>query len=123
MLFIAPGGYQVLGVADSDNPLPEAIRSAFGGDTWVADFVNYSQAWQGALIASFFSIVFTAPLINIAVFSATVSYDTFMMVSYRAQDQVSPSSEQPTALPAGGHDRRAPSFLALTAVIAGVLRR
>jgi ethanolamine permease len=41
MLFIAPGGAGSSAIADSDNPLPEAIRSAFGGDTWVADFVNY----------------------------------------------------------------------------------
>ena len=56
MLFIAPGGAGSSAIADSDNPLPEAIRSAFGGDTWVADFVNY--VGLAGLVASFFSIVF-----------------------------------------------------------------
>jgi ethanolamine permease len=56
MLFIAPGGAGSSAIADSDNPLAEAIRSAFGGDTWVADFVNY--VGLAGLVASFFSIVF-----------------------------------------------------------------
>jgi ethanolamine permease len=43
-------------VADSDNPLPLALRTALGGDPWVADFVNY--VGLAGLVASFFSIVY-----------------------------------------------------------------
>jgi ethanolamine permease len=56
MLLTAPGGAGASAIADSDNPLPLAIREAFGGNTWAADFVNYIGL--AGLVASFFSIVF-----------------------------------------------------------------
>jgi ethanolamine permease len=56
MLFTAPGGAGAAAIADSDNPLPLALREAYGGNTWIADFVNY--AGLAGLVASFFSIVF-----------------------------------------------------------------
>jgi len=56
MLVFAPGGAGSSAIADSDNPLPLALRTAFGGDTWVADFVNY--VGLAGLVASFFSIVY-----------------------------------------------------------------
>ncbi len=56
MLFTAPGGAGSSAIAESDNPLPLAVRTAFGGDTWLADFVNYIGL--AGLVASFFSIVF-----------------------------------------------------------------
>ncbi len=56
MLTIAPGAAGSSAIAESDNPLPEAIRAAFGGDNLFADFVNY--AGLAGLVASFFSIVF-----------------------------------------------------------------
>jgi ethanolamine permease len=56
MLTTAPGGAGAAAIADSDNPLPLALREAYGGNTWMADFVNY--AGLAGLVASFFSIVF-----------------------------------------------------------------
>jgi ethanolamine permease len=56
MLILAPGGAGSAAIAESDNPLPLALREAYGGNTWMADFVNY--AGLAGLIASFFSIVF-----------------------------------------------------------------
>ncbi len=56
MLVFTAGGAGSSVVSDSDNPLPLAIRTAFGGDTWVADFVNY--VGLAGLVASFFSIVY-----------------------------------------------------------------
>jgi ethanolamine permease len=56
MLVTAPGGAGAAAIAESDNPLPLALREAYGGNTWVADFVNY--AGLAGLVASFFSIVF-----------------------------------------------------------------
>jgi ethanolamine permease len=56
MLVFAPGGAGSSAIATSTNPLPEALRTAFGGDTWVADFVNY--VGLAGLVASFFSIVY-----------------------------------------------------------------
>ena len=56
MLLLAPGGAGSSVIADSDNPLPLAVRTAFGGDTWVADVVNY--VGLAGLVASFFSIVY-----------------------------------------------------------------
>jgi ethanolamine permease len=41
---------------DSDNPLPEALRVAYGGNTLIAEFVNY--VGLAGLIASFFSIIY-----------------------------------------------------------------
>jgi ethanolamine permease len=56
MLVTAPGGAGSAAIAESDNPLPLALREAYGGNTWLADFVNY--AGLAGLVASFFSIVF-----------------------------------------------------------------
>ncbi|WP_104524611.1 ethanolamine permease [Blastococcus atacamensis] len=56
MLLTAPGGAGASAIAESDNPLPEALRAAYGGNTWMADVVNY--AGLAGLVASFFSIVF-----------------------------------------------------------------
>jgi ethanolamine permease len=56
MLVFTAGGAGSSVVAESDNPLPLALRTAFGGDTWVADFVNY--VGLAGLVASFFSIVY-----------------------------------------------------------------
>jgi ethanolamine permease len=56
MLVTAPGGAGSSAIAESDNPLPEALRAAYDGNTWMADFVNY--AGLAGLVASFFSIVF-----------------------------------------------------------------
>ncbi|MGH3876773.1 MAG: ethanolamine permease [Actinophytocola sp.] len=56
MLLIAPGAAGSNAIAGSDNPLPEAIRAAYGGDNFLAQFVNY--AGLAGLIASFFSIIY-----------------------------------------------------------------
>ena len=56
MLLLAPGGAGSSTIAESDNPLPEALRAAYGGDTWAADVVNYIGL--AGLVASFFSIIF-----------------------------------------------------------------
>ncbi len=56
ILVTAPGGAGASAIAESDNPLPLALREAYGGDPWIADFVNY--AGLAGLVASFFSIVF-----------------------------------------------------------------
>jgi ethanolamine permease len=56
ILFTAPGGAGADTIADSDNPLPLALREAYGGDTFFADFVNY--VGLAGLVASFFSIIF-----------------------------------------------------------------
>jgi ethanolamine permease len=56
MLILVPGaaGSEAMGV--SNNPLPEALRLAYGGNTVLADFVNY--AGLAGLVASFFSIIY-----------------------------------------------------------------
>jgi ethanolamine permease len=56
MLVIAPGAAGSNAIAGSDNPLPEAIRVAYGGDNFLAQFVNY--AGLAGLVASFFSIIY-----------------------------------------------------------------
>ncbi|HEX2174903.1 MAG TPA: ethanolamine permease [Nocardioidaceae bacterium] len=56
MLLTAPGGAGSSAIADSDNPLPLALREAYGGSPLVADVVNY--VGLAGLVASFFSIVF-----------------------------------------------------------------
>ncbi|MDF2967476.1 MAG: Ethanolamine permease [Nocardioidaceae bacterium] len=56
MLTLAPGGAGSKSIATSDNPLPEALRQAYGGNTWVADLVNYIGL--AGLVASFFSIIY-----------------------------------------------------------------
>ena len=56
MLLIGPGAAGSSVLADSDNPLPEAVRTAFGGDNLLAQFVNY--VGLAGLVASFFSIIY-----------------------------------------------------------------
>lgn len=56
MLLVAPGAAGSNTIAGSDNPLPEAIRAAYGGDNFLAQFVNY--AGLAGLVASFFSIIY-----------------------------------------------------------------
>lgn len=56
ILVFAPGGAGSAAIATSDNPLPLAVRTAFGGDNFLAQFVNY--AGLAGLIASFFSIIY-----------------------------------------------------------------
>ena len=56
MLLLAPGGAGSSVIAESDNPLPLAARTALGENSWVAEFVNY--VGLAGLVASFFSIVF-----------------------------------------------------------------
>ena len=56
ILLTAPGGAGASAIQDSDNPLPHALREALGGDSVVADLVNY--VGLAGLVASFFSIVF-----------------------------------------------------------------
>ncbi|ASU83257.1 ethanolamine permease [Nocardiopsis gilva YIM 90087] len=56
MLLLAPGGAGAAVLADSTNPLPAALRAAYGGETILADIVNY--VGLAGLVASFFSIIF-----------------------------------------------------------------
>ncbi len=56
MLVLVPGAAGSQAMSTSDNPLPEAIRLAYGGNTLLADFINY--AGLAGLIASFFSIIY-----------------------------------------------------------------
>jgi ethanolamine permease len=56
ILVFGPGGSGSAVIQDSDNPLPQAITSAYGGTTALGSFVNL--AGLAGLIASFFSIIF-----------------------------------------------------------------
>jgi ethanolamine permease len=56
ILITAPGGAGSSTIAESDNPLPEAVRAAYGGDNALATFINY--VGLAGLVASFFSIIF-----------------------------------------------------------------
>lgn len=56
MLVLVPGAAGSAAMSESDNPLPEALRLAYGGNTFLADFVNY--AGLAGLVASFFSIIY-----------------------------------------------------------------
>ncbi|MQA63594.1 MAG: ethanolamine permease [Actinophytocola sp.] len=56
ILVLAPGGAGALALQESDNPLPHALREAYGGGSFLADFVNY--VGLAGLIASFFSIIY-----------------------------------------------------------------
>jgi ethanolamine permease len=56
ILVFAAGGAGSQAIAGSDNPLPEALRAAYGGNTALAQIVNY--VGLAGLVASFFSIIF-----------------------------------------------------------------
>ena len=56
ILVFAPGGSGLQAIQTSDNPLPAAVSAAYGGDTFLGDFVNI--VGLAGLIASFFSIIF-----------------------------------------------------------------
>ncbi|WP_017591025.1 ethanolamine permease [Nocardiopsis potens] len=56
VLLLAPGGAGASVMADSSNPLPEALREAYGGSAVIADIVNY--VGLAGLVASFFSIIY-----------------------------------------------------------------
>ncbi|MHA7305634.1 ethanolamine permease [Arthrobacter sp. TMN-49] len=56
MLILVPGAAGSAAMSGSNNPLPEALRLAYGGNTFLADFVNY--AGLAGLVASFFSIIY-----------------------------------------------------------------
>ncbi len=56
ILVFAPGGAGSSVIQDSDNPLPLAVESAYGGSNALGSFVNI--AGLAGLIASFFSIIF-----------------------------------------------------------------
>lgn len=56
ILVTAPGGAGSSAIQDSDNPLPLALREAYGEGTFLADFVNY--VGLAGLVASFFSIIY-----------------------------------------------------------------
>ncbi|GAA2859801.1 ethanolamine permease [Streptosporangium fragile] len=56
ILLTAPGGAGSDALKESGNPLPEAVRQAYGGDNLLAGFVNY--VGLAGLIASFFSIIY-----------------------------------------------------------------
>jgi ethanolamine permease len=56
MLVLVPGGGGSKAMSTSGSPLPDAVRIAYGGDNFLADFVNY--VGLAGLIASFFSIIY-----------------------------------------------------------------
>ncbi|MGB7450063.1 MAG: ethanolamine permease [Ornithinimicrobium sp.] len=56
MLTLVPGAGGAETVGASSNPLPEAIRVAYGDNSLLASFVNY--AGLAGLVASFFSIIY-----------------------------------------------------------------
>ncbi len=56
ILMVAPGGAGAEAIRASDNPLPQALRVAYDGGTWMSDLVNY--VGLAGLVASFFSIIF-----------------------------------------------------------------
>jgi ethanolamine permease len=56
ILVFGPGGAGSAAIQDSDNPLPLAAETAYGGGNALSTFVNI--AGLAGLIASFFSIIF-----------------------------------------------------------------
>lgn len=56
MLVLVPGAGGAAEMGESSNPLPEALRTAYGENSTLANFVNY--AGLAGLIASFFSIIY-----------------------------------------------------------------
>ncbi|MFB9569141.1 ethanolamine permease [Saccharopolyspora hordei] len=58
ILVVAPGGAGSSAISGADNPLPEAVRVAAGGNSVLAEVVNY--VGLAGLVASFFSIIYAA---------------------------------------------------------------
>ncbi|MGH3450239.1 MAG: ethanolamine permease, partial [Haloechinothrix sp.] len=56
ILLIGPGAAGSDAIKSEDNPLPEAVRVAYGGDNLLAQFINY--VGLAGLVASFFSIIY-----------------------------------------------------------------
>jgi ethanolamine permease len=56
ILVVGPGAAGSAAIQDSDNPLPLAVETAYGGGNALSTFVNI--AGLAGLIASFFSIIF-----------------------------------------------------------------
>ena len=56
ILVFGPGASGAEVIQDSDNPLVEAVTSAYGGSNFLSSFINI--AGLAGLIASFFSIIF-----------------------------------------------------------------
>ncbi|MGM1059548.1 ethanolamine permease [Saccharothrix sp. Mg75] len=56
ILVFAAGGAGSEALKASDNPLPAAVRAAYGGDNLLAQVVNY--VGLAGLVASFFSLIF-----------------------------------------------------------------
>jgi ethanolamine permease len=56
ILVFAPGGAGSDALKAADNPLPLAVRAAYGGDNLLAQVVNY--VGLAGLVASFFSIIY-----------------------------------------------------------------
>ncbi len=56
ILVFGPGGAGSSAIQDSDNPLPLAVETAYGGQNFLGSFINV--VGLAGLIASFFSIIF-----------------------------------------------------------------
>jgi len=56
ILVVTPGGAGSEALKSADNPLPLAVRAAYGGDNLLAQVVNY--VGLAGLVASFFSIIY-----------------------------------------------------------------
>ncbi|CAN5690692.1 ethanolamine permease [soil metagenome] len=56
ILVVGPGASGSAVIQDSDNPLVEAVTSAYGGSNFLSSFINI--AGLAGLVASFFSIIF-----------------------------------------------------------------
>ncbi len=56
VLTLAPGSAGSSVLADSDNPLPDALALAYSDDAFIKEFVNYIGLF--GLVASFFSIIY-----------------------------------------------------------------
>jgi len=56
ILVFGPGGAGSAAIQDSDNPLPLAVQTAYGGSNFLGSFINV--VGLAGLIASFFSIIF-----------------------------------------------------------------
>jgi ethanolamine permease len=95
-----PGSDTIL---DSDNPLPLALREAYGGDTVLADFVNY--VGLAGLVASFFSIIFAYSR-QLFALSRAGYLPRWLSKTGRPQDAVPRTGRpRPDRLPARRHHR------------------